>query len=147
MRSMVVFPESLRVAMASGAWRDPGPEALRAIVGGEATDLELFRSEAVMEAVSEQVASATSAGLWYAFVQTRRDTCGENDGRLPLDEVVFIAGSRIAGDDEFVVVQCLDNKWVVQVLSYDPNSHARWRPWGALDEFIDKLQEPSPVGG
>jgi hypothetical protein len=127
------------LAVIRGAgWRDPGPDALRDILGHEweLPDLQLFHFEE-MQAVAGDL-NATYVDL-PQFCMTRNPTSGPSDPRLSLGSALIIAGSKVPGDDVFVAVDFGSGAAAVRVFDWNSPMPDRWKHVMSFTEFAGQI--------
>jgi hypothetical protein len=120
------------------AWRDPGPDALRDILGRQwnLPDLELFDFPRM-----QAVAGALDAGYvdLPQFCMTR-GPASDSDPRLSLASALIIAGSKVPGDDVFVAADFRRGDEVsVRVFDWDSEMPNRWRHVSSFTEFATEI--------
>jgi hypothetical protein len=119
-------------------WKDPGPDALRDILGHEwdLPDLQLFDFEEMQAVVGDL--NATYVDL-PQFCMTRSSTSGPTDPRLSLGSAFIIAGSKVPGDDVFAAVDFSSGAAVVRVFDWNSPMPDRWRRVMPFDEFASEI--------
>lgn len=138
-------PRIVTEAIADGVWRDPGPEALRRLLGGglDLGELELFETLDTMHRVSEQLNAAGYVDD-SEFCMTHVSGAGidDCDPRLVFEHALFIAGSTMPGDDVLVAVDLCsgDEDPTVLVFDWHKSIPRRWVVVGALREFVENLK-------
>jgi hypothetical protein len=141
--SQLRVPELLTDAVASGAWRDPGPETLRRVFHHVANlpDLELFADVATMQGVGQQVSQAGFAEIDdFCMVRKASELAGTEDPRIALDSSLFLGGSIVPGDDVFVVLDLRDAEdGQVLVFDWEREVPRRWVAVGSLRRVLEAL--------
>lgn len=131
------IPDRIRQGIADGTWRDPGPAWLRSILVGvpDLPDMRLFATESEMASVASML---DTNGLVDdpEFCMTRSPTTAE-DPRLPFPSAVFVAGSRVPGDDVLVAVTPDER---VVVFDWSRPVPKRWVPLLSLHAFCAALR-------
>jgi len=139
MRKNESVSEVVLDAILSSTWRDPGPAALRQILG-ESSDLELFSTEEAMEQVKNQVESGGYVDDPEFCMVRSSSAVLPTDNRLVFDRAMFIAGSVDPGDDVFIVV---DGN-TVKAFDWRKAAPDRWVEVGSVDELVEAI---ASVGG
>lgn len=135
----------LKAAIDDGVWRDVGAEALRAIVGAhrDVESLHLFATIDEMRAAHDQVRVSDFPELpQFAIARGRRDERTLADPRLFLDDVLFIGGSRVPGEDVLLAVDFspLRPGLRVLLLDWDAQDAERWAKVGTLRDVLARLR-------
>ena len=140
----VPLPPALREALTSESWKDPGPEALRRALGLSEQEgpLELLETPREMQDVLNQVIASNYPELpWFGMVRSSTELAGEDDPRVALDRVVFLAVSRYPGDDVFAVLDLSRSAraQTVWVLDWPAQGPSRWRPALPVEAFVSMV--------
>ena len=138
------IPKEVIDAMAAVAWSDPGPAALRQLLGEdlELPDLELFEDTEVMERVAAQLDKAGYVDdPEFCMVRSREPGCEGRDPRLVFEDALFIAGSKVPGDDVFVVIDLRGRNGEPEVRVFDWRAEVprRWVLVGPFGEFVERF--------
>lgn len=138
----VSVPKSIEKAIREQAWGAAPSDRLSRILAPwlQGEQMELFPTVATMNAVHDQVASGDFASNpEFCLVQTEAEL-RKGDPRLPLDRALFIAGSRVPGDDVLVAVRCTgEADPVVFVLDWERPRPHRWAAVMRIGEFVAQL--------
>ena len=145
------IPRVLSEALTAKVWRDPGPDLLRAFLGHELdlSDLELFEDLEMMHNVSGQLDEAGYVDdPEFCMVREESDLAATGDGRLVFRSALFIGGSKMPGDDEFIALALRDgdDDPRVMVLDWRKQAPDRWVAVGPLSDLIARLSEHTDMG-
>lgn len=132
------LPQRLRQGLLDGTWRDPGPRRLGSILGTVSglPDMMLFATTDAMESAGKML---DTHGLVDdpEFCMTRRSLDPSCEPRLAFPDAIFVAGSRVPGEDVLVAVASPGDR--VMVLDWSRPVPNRWVPLMTLDAFCDAL--------
>ncbi len=142
------LPRVISEAIATGTWQDPGPEALRGLLGHELElpDLELFKDFSLMRRISDQLDTAGYVDdPEFCIVREVELVARYDDPRLVFERALFIGGSTVPGDDVFVVLDLGRDSQALNVLVLDWRRSIpdRWVDVGALSVFVESLIPPA----
>ena len=138
------IPHVLENALASGAWRDPGPKGLAAALGlaDEEVDLALFETREEMDSVALALdEEGYVRDAEFCMVLERKDRLDPEDGRLVFRDAIFLAGSRLPGDDVFVAVDVSrpEPEQMVLLFDWSRSPPDRWVPVVSLLSFVGTI--------
>jgi len=139
---MVPVPDAIARAIQQGTWRDPGPAALRAILAGvpKLPDMTLFPALEHMARVSGLLKSQYLAVPEFCMVGQEADLSSASDQRLVFSRALFVAGSKVPGDDVFVAVDdATTEAGRIVVFDWSRAVPSRWVPMMTVQEFCDAL--------
>jgi hypothetical protein len=142
-RRHLAVPDAVDRAIQQGTWRDPGTAALREILAGvaELPDMILFTTVKLMGRVSRLL---TLGGYVddpeFCMVRQKADLSSASDGRLVFSRALFVAGSKVPGDDVFVAVDdATTEAGRIVVFDWSRAVPSRWVPMMTVQEFCDVL--------
>jgi hypothetical protein len=138
------FPEEVIDAIASKVWRDPGPASLRQLLGEdlELPELELFEDVETMRRVAAQLEDAGYVDdPQFCMTHSPKPDAEPCDPRLVFGDAIFVAGSKVPGDDVFVAIDLHDigNEPTVRVFDWRAEVPRRWVVVSKLREFVERL--------
>lgn len=134
------LPELLVAALADGTWRDPGPAALRGILG-PGPDLQLFATSWMMRSVGAQAARNFVDLPQFWMVHAADELESPVDPRLVWEEAVFVGGSVGLGDDVLVAADLRGDEpdpWI-RVFDWERAGADPWRRRCRLSGLLARL--------
>jgi len=137
------IPKRLVDALATGAWRDPGTDAIQRILATVPTrdPLQLLDDQEQMKHVWRSVFEFFLDDPEFCLVRSADLRSGSYDPRLVIDSAVFVGGSTRPGDDVLIALDVGADPDDPPLLVFDwgrakPN---RWVQAGTLSILLDAL--------
>lgn len=131
----------IKQAMKRGVWTDPGPAAMRLLLGEnlDLPDMKLFTSLDTMDSVLAQLYGGYVDIPEFCMVRTPSSS---SDQRLALSENVILASSVVPGDDVFVAAgtELDSSQTLVRVFDWRRPLPDRWVVACTLARFVERLQ-------
>ena len=134
-----VLPSSILDAIANNKWKNPGPKLIHQFLHFPDShecyrNQELYESIEVMAEMWGAINKLMVTEPWFCI---RQKPGSPDDYRLVLQNTIFLGGSSVAGDDEYVAVDLVNSELLV--IDYGLPCPKRWKRQGSLESFVEQV--------